>query len=190
MASSRQSLEDALRLLAPFKVRGYSVSSDSAGLTKLSAQKNLIEILAIIDQPKQIVHGIGAAIGGQGVGVWAADNTQMFYPTSVGGGDLLSALLTIQDEVDKQCQIKIGLGAHYGEFYSIKDRTGQGAVGKALPEPSGEGSGDHGRIRRDDILGFRRRHSRIRRLGIARRWGRASTDTATTNPGRTWGTLY
>lgn len=117
--SSEQSQKDALRILEPYRVKGFSVSSDSVGLTKLTKQKGLMEILAIIDQPKEIVHGYGTAIGGQGVGIWAADNTQMFYPAHISAETLLSALLTIQDEVAKRCQIKIGLGAHYGEFYSI-----------------------------------------------------------------------
>lgn len=117
--SSEQSHEDALRIIDPYKVKGFSVSSDSAGLTKLTKQRGLLEILAIIDQPKRIVYGYGTAIGGQGVGIWAADNTQMFYPAEVRVEPLLSALLTIQDEVLKRCHIKIGLGAHYGEFYSI-----------------------------------------------------------------------
>lgn len=110
---------DALRLLEPYKVKGHSVSSDSAGLTKLTRQKSLLEILAIINQPKEIVHGIGTAMGGQAVGIWAADNTQMFYPSSVDPVALLAALLTIQDMVKKNCHLSIGLGAHFGEFYSI-----------------------------------------------------------------------
>ncbi|MCL1473309.1 hypothetical protein [Argonema antarcticum] len=116
---SEQTEEDALKLLAQYKIKGYSVSSDSAGLTKLTKQKGLMEILAIINQPKEIVHGYGTAIGGQGIGIWAADNTQMFYPEAVTAETLLSALLTMQDEIKKTCQIKIGLGAHLGEFYYI-----------------------------------------------------------------------
>ncbi|MBN4003854.1 family 3 adenylate cyclase [Nostoc sp. LPT] len=116
---SEQTQEVTLQLLEPYKVKGYSVSSDSAGLTKLTKQKGLLEILAIINQPKEIVYSFGTAIGGQGVGIWAADNTQMFYPASVSSETLVSALLTIQREISKRCQIKIGLGAHLGEFYYI-----------------------------------------------------------------------
>lgn len=116
---SEQTRDDALRLLDSYKIRGYSVSSDSAGLTKLTQQLGMLEILTIIDQPKKIVHGFGRAIGGEGVGIWAADNTQMFYPDSVDAATLVSALLTMQDEIGRNCRIKIGLGAHYGEFYSI-----------------------------------------------------------------------
>ena len=53
---SEQTQDDALRLLESLKVRGYSVSSDSAGLTRLTQQKGLLEILAIINQPKTIVY--------------------------------------------------------------------------------------------------------------------------------------
>jgi class 3 adenylate cyclase len=116
---SEQNYEAALALLAPYKVKGYSVSSDSAGLTKLSKSKTLLEVLVLIDKPKQIVYNIGCAIGGQGVGIWAADNTQMFYPDTVNAVTLVSALLTIQDEVNQTSQVKIGLGSHVGQFYSI-----------------------------------------------------------------------
>ena len=117
--SSEQTDADALQLLKRYRVKGYSVSSDSAGLTKLTQQKGLLEILAIIDHPKRIVCGYGKAISGEPVGIWAADNTQMFYPDTTDAAKLVSALLTIQDEIAKSCQIKIGLGAHCGEFYRI-----------------------------------------------------------------------
>lgn len=117
--TSEQTHDDALRLLETFKVRGYSVSSDSAGLTKLTRQKGLLEILAIINQPKTILYGVGKAIGGEGVGIWAADNTQMFYPDTVDAATLVSALLTVQDEIARTCQIKIGIGAHFGDFYAL-----------------------------------------------------------------------
>ncbi len=117
--SSEQTDADALQLLERYRVKGYSVSSDSAGLTKLTQQKGLLEILTIIDRPKRIVCGYGKAIAGEPLGIWAADNTQMFYPDATDAATLVSALLTIQDEIAKNCQIKIGLGAHYGEFYRI-----------------------------------------------------------------------
>jgi class 3 adenylate cyclase len=117
--SSEQTQDDALQLLESHKVQGYSVSSDSVGLTKLTQQKGLLEILAIINQPKKILHGYGKAIGGESVGIWAADNTQMFYPDSLSASTLVSTLLTIQDAIATSCQIKIGIGAHYGNFYSI-----------------------------------------------------------------------
>ncbi|MFM7599620.1 MAG: family 3 adenylate cyclase [Pseudanabaena sp.] len=117
--SSDQTYADALKLLDSHKVLGYSVSSDSVGLTKLCQQKGLLEILAIINQPKKIVHGYGKAIGGESVGIWAADNTQMFYPDDLSASTLVSTLLTVQDAIAQSCQIKIGLGAHYGSFYSI-----------------------------------------------------------------------
>ncbi|MFY0577777.1 hypothetical protein ACN28S_28770 [Cystobacter fuscus] len=130
---SEQTHADALRLLQPFQVRGYNVVSDSAGLTRLSRQRGLIEILALIDQPKQLVHGLGTALGGRGVGIWAADNTQMFYPPSVAPESLVSMLLTVQDEVQRGCQIRIGLGAHFGEFYDLSGGL-YGAQSDAIEE--------------------------------------------------------
>lgn len=114
-----QSKSDAETLLQSYKVTGFSVSSDSAGLSKLSKARPLLEVLAIINRPKEIVYTIGKHIGGQGIGIWAADNTQMFYPAEVQASYLLSALLTIQSEINKTCQIKIGIGAHFGAYYHI-----------------------------------------------------------------------
>jgi class 3 adenylate cyclase len=116
---SKQTDDDAMRLLKEHEVRGYNIVSDSAGLTRLTSQKGLMEILALINRPKEIVHAYGTAIGGQGVGIWAADNTQMFYPASTSADTLLSALLTVQDEIARSCQVRIGIGAHFGNFYQV-----------------------------------------------------------------------
>lgn len=116
---SDQTHEDALELLRPHRVVGYNVVSDSAGLTRLTRDHGLLEILAIINHPKEIVYRVGTAIGGAGVGIWAADNTQMFYPDRLAAESLVAGLLTIQDEVQRRCRIHIGIGAHFGEFYSV-----------------------------------------------------------------------
>jgi len=117
--ASEQGQEDALRLLAGSRVIGFNVVSDSAGLTRLTHQRGLMEILAIINQPKEIVHGLGVATGGEAIGIWTADNTQMFYPETVPAAALLSMLLAVQDAVASRCLIKIGIGAHFGEFYRL-----------------------------------------------------------------------
>ncbi|MFI7149110.1 adenylate/guanylate cyclase domain-containing protein [Nonomuraea sp. NPDC050022] len=114
-----QSHEDARRLLGRFAVRGYNVVSDSAGLTKLSQRLGLLEVLALIDRPKRILHARTRAIGGEAVGVWAADNAQMFHPESADAGVLLSALLKVQDEIERSCRVRIGIGAHCGSFYGL-----------------------------------------------------------------------
>ena len=117
--ASEQTQGDALRLLADGRVTGFNVVSDSAGLTWMTHQRGLMEILAIINQPKEIVHGLGVVTGGEAIGIWAADNTQMFYPQTVAAEALLAMLLAVQDEVAARCLIKVGLGAHFGEFYKL-----------------------------------------------------------------------
>lgn len=117
--ASEQDHEAALRLLAGSRVTGFNVVSDSAGLTRLTHQRGLMEILAIINQPKELIHGLGVASGGEAIGIWAADNTQMFYPHTTTAESLLSMLLAVQDAVADRCRIAVGLGAHYGEFYRI-----------------------------------------------------------------------
>ena len=66
--ASEQSQGDALRLLADGRVTGFNVVSDSAGLTWMTQQRGLMEILAIINQPKESVNGLWVVTGVETVG--------------------------------------------------------------------------------------------------------------------------
>jgi class 3 adenylate cyclase len=122
---SDYSQRTALDLLAPHVVSGTVVSTDAAGLTSLTRERGLVEILAQINGPKEIVHACGKAAGGQAIGIWAADNTQMFYPS--GGPErgpaepslLLSMLLETMDRVHAQGEVPIGACIHTGDFFQL-----------------------------------------------------------------------
>jgi class 3 adenylate cyclase len=116
---SAQTLEVARGLLAPFTLRGLLVCSDAAGLTRLTQERSLIEILAMVSRPKELIHAYGRAIGGQAVGVWAADNTAMFYPAGVNPDHVIGMLLAVHDQVRAECEIGIGIAAHRGTFYEL-----------------------------------------------------------------------
>ncbi|MEU6413124.1 hypothetical protein [Microbispora sp. NPDC046933] len=117
--ASGRTAADARRLLGAHVTTGYSVVSDSAGLTRLSRSLGLLEVLALIDGPKRLLHAYGTGAGGRAVGVWAADNAQMFHPASTDAGTLLSALLRAQDEIGRTCRIRIGVGVHHGDYYDL-----------------------------------------------------------------------
>lgn len=116
---SAQTREQALALLTPHALSGIVVSSDGAGLTRLTRERPLVEILAMVNRPKELVHGWGTAIGGRALGVWAADNTQMFYPAGLPAERLLGTLLAMLDQVGRECEVLIGLCAHRGVFYEL-----------------------------------------------------------------------
>ncbi len=116
---SAQTLEAARELLGPYTLRGTVVSSDAAGLTRLSKERSLIEILAMVSRPKELAHAYGRAIGGIPIGVWAADNTAMFYPDGVSPDHVVSMLLALLDRVQEECEVGIGVCAHRGEFYEL-----------------------------------------------------------------------
>lgn len=116
---SDQTPETARALLGPCTLRGLVVSSDTAGLTRLTAERSLIEILAMVSRPKELVHAYGRAIGGTPTGVWAADNTQMFYPGGVAPDHVVSMLLALQDRVREECEVGIGICVHAGVFYEL-----------------------------------------------------------------------
>ncbi|MFD1537554.1 hypothetical protein [Nonomuraea guangzhouensis] len=117
--NSGQTATDAWRLLSRHATRGYNVVSDSAGLTKLSQRLGLLEVLAVIDRPKRILYAGTKAIGGEAVGVWAADNAQMYHPDTTDARVLLSALLRVQDEIGRRCRARVGIGVHHGRFYDL-----------------------------------------------------------------------
>ena len=49
------------RLLQPFMVTGTIVSSDSAGLSKISQERSLLEVTQLVSQPKEIIYSYGKA---------------------------------------------------------------------------------------------------------------------------------
>jgi hypothetical protein len=116
---SSQTPDVARELLAPCTLRGIVVASDTAGLTGLSRERPLIEILAMVSRPKELVHACGRAIGGIPIGVWAADNTLMFYPDGVAPDHVASMLLAVLDRIAAECEVGIGLCAHHGMFYEL-----------------------------------------------------------------------
>ena len=117
--SSDQSAGSASALLAPTVVEGTTVVSDAAGLTLLTKHRGLIEMLALINRPKELIHAWGKAIGGEPIGIWAADNTQMWYSTGIGSERVLAMLLGVRDTIVRDCEVWVGFGAHRGRFYSI-----------------------------------------------------------------------
>ncbi|MFN8652204.1 MAG: hypothetical protein U0133_09910 [Gemmatimonadales bacterium] len=116
---SPQTPEAARLLLEPCTLEGIVVASDTSGLTRMSHERSLIEILAIISRPKELVHAYGRAIGGTAVGVWAADNTVMFYPEQVPAADVTSMLLGLMDRIRAECEVGIGMAVHHGTFYEL-----------------------------------------------------------------------
>jgi hypothetical protein len=119
--ASPQDRDAAAGILAPHTLRGLVVSSDAAGLTRLSRERPLVEILALINRPKELIHAYGRAIGGRAIGTWAADNTQMFYGESVAPAAALGMLLALQQRLAEEGTIGIGLAAHRGTFYELMD---------------------------------------------------------------------
>lgn len=109
----------ARALLAPFRREGTVVSSDTAGLTKMTQERDLLEVLWLVSEPKQILHAVGRAIGGHAVGVWEADNTEMLYPNDIAADAVVDAMLEAQARIAERASVKVGLCVHRGVFYEI-----------------------------------------------------------------------
>jgi (2Fe-2S) ferredoxin len=116
---SDQTRDSARAILRPHLLRGTIVSSDSAGLTRLGRERPLIEILALVTAPKEIIHAHGRAIGGRPIGLWAADNTQMFYPADIPAERVVAMLRTTMERIGSTCELEIGMAANSGEFYEL-----------------------------------------------------------------------
>ncbi len=116
--SGPKSPEQHQRLMEPYKVRGTVASSDSAGLSRLTQQYSLAQVLKLISEPKEEIHALGKAIGGESVGIWAADNTFMFYPDSVPPAQIVSQMLVAQRKLTTRI-VRVGIGIHFCSCYRI-----------------------------------------------------------------------
>ena len=106
------------RILAPYLVRGTVVSSDASGLSRLSKERPLLDVLRLVQEPKETIHAYGKAAGGEAVGIWAADNTQMFYPASVPAEDVVAAMAAALADNASQ-EVRVGMAAHAGTYLRL-----------------------------------------------------------------------
>jgi len=117
--SGRADLESAQALLRPFEITGTVVASDTSGLTRLTHEMDLLDVLRLISRPKEIIHALGTGIGGQAVGRWVADNTEMYYPAPVGVGVVVDAMSEAQFRISGASRVAVGMCVHPGLFYQI-----------------------------------------------------------------------
>jgi hypothetical protein len=117
--SGKADLASAEALLRPFQLAGTVVASDSSGLTRLTRELDLIDVLRLVSRPKEILHAVGTAVGGRAVGRWVADNTQMYYPAAVPLSVVLDAMSEAQCRIAGGTRVRVGLCVHPGLFYEI-----------------------------------------------------------------------
>lgn len=118
-ATGEQDLDAAQRLLNSFRIVGIVVSTDSAGLSKLTKAMDLLDVVHLVSEAKEILHAVGAEVGGQALGTWVADNSQMFYPTNVNVDTVLDAMAEVQHRIRERHSMQLGMCVHYGCFYEI-----------------------------------------------------------------------
>lgn len=106
------------RLMQPYRTRGTVVSTDAAGLSKLTQHYTLPQVMKLISEPKEVIHALGKAIGGEAIGVWAADNTQMFYPDPIDPAQVVAQMLAVQRRL-AALTVQVGMGIHQLECYRI-----------------------------------------------------------------------
>lgn len=106
------------QLLAPFRTRGTIVSTDSAGLSRLTQRYTLAQVMKLVSEPKEVIYSYGTAIGGEAIGIWAADNSQLFFPETIAPSQVVAQMLAVQARV-KHLQVQIGIGIHNGECFKV-----------------------------------------------------------------------
>jgi class 3 adenylate cyclase len=117
--AGRQDVETASSLLSDFRIEGTVVATDTAGLSQLTEERDLLDVLTLISAPKEIVHAVGTGVGGRAIGAWVADNTEMFYPPAIDAEIILAAAAETQARVAADNLVKIGMCIHRGIFYEI-----------------------------------------------------------------------
>jgi hypothetical protein len=118
-AIGTQDLATAEQLLERFRLEGHVVSTDGSGLSRMTQEHDLLEVLAAVSIPKEVVHALGTEIGGRPIGTWVADNSEMYYPSSLAPEDVLDAMNEVQFRLTKRATVPIGMCVHAGFFYEI-----------------------------------------------------------------------
>jgi hypothetical protein len=118
-ASTDRSHQAARLLLAPYRREGTVVSSDTAGLTRMTQERELLDVLWLVSEPMQLLYATGSAIGGHAVGVWEADNTEMLYPRDLPVDAIADAMVEAQARIAERTKVRVGLCMHSGVFYEI-----------------------------------------------------------------------
>ncbi|MBA3533934.1 MAG: hypothetical protein H0T73_18600 [Ardenticatenales bacterium] len=117
-ADGERSEARAAELLAPYRRIGTVATSDTVGLSRMTKEHDLSVVLQMISRPKEILHALGTEIGGEAIGRWVADNTEMFYNASIPVDEVVGAMLEVHRRLPPGSP-KIGIGIHYGTFYHI-----------------------------------------------------------------------
>ncbi|TNE91867.1 MAG: hypothetical protein EP330_03975 [Deltaproteobacteria bacterium] len=118
-AAGDRSEERARELLAPYRVTGTLVRSDTPGLAEITEQVPLTEALTLVSRPKEVLHALGKLAGGKAVGRWVADNAVMFFEQDVSADRILCAMLEVHRRHGAG-MARVGLAIGCGEFYSLK----------------------------------------------------------------------
>ncbi|MDZ4801687.1 MAG: hypothetical protein SGI92_26320 [Bryobacteraceae bacterium] len=118
-ARGEQDLDTAQTLLNSFRIFGTVVSTDTSGLSKLTKEMDLLDVVQLVSEPKEIVHALGCEVGGRAVGTWVADNTQMYFPTAVNADTVLDAMAEVQCRVRERHPVRLGMCIHSGCFYEM-----------------------------------------------------------------------
>src|SRR5688500_14179248 len=114
-----QEVGAAEELLSAFKMSVAVESTDTAGLSKMTGERDLLDLLALISGGKSVVHRMGTTVGGRAIGTWVADNTQLYYPDDVALRDVLQAMAGVQCRIADDGFPGLGMCVHRGAFYEI-----------------------------------------------------------------------
>lgn len=116
--AQEKSAEQHARLLEPYRVHGTIVATDSAGLSQLTQRYSLPQAMKLVSEPKEVIHAYGKAVGGEAIGVWAADNSEMFYADAIDPARVVTQMLAAQRKI-KALTVQVGMGIHAAGCYKV-----------------------------------------------------------------------
>lgn len=105
-------------ILRPYEVEGTIVSSDSVGLSKLTRALGQAQVLALVSQPKEHLYALARAVGGEAIGVWAADNAQLFFDARIDGTVVVEQMLAALARI-RSCTVQVGLAVHRARCFRV-----------------------------------------------------------------------
>lgn len=116
--ASDQEERTAQAFMADYATEGTCVLGDASGLSKLSRELPLTDVLAMLHMPKSMVMAAGLATGGQAINGWTADNTAMWFPKEVSEKQVLDCTGGLVASFHN-LPFQMSFGLHRGIFYKV-----------------------------------------------------------------------
>lgn len=105
-------------LMAEYACEGTCMLGDASGLSRLSRELSLLDVLAMLHKPKTMTVSAARACGGEAITGWTADNTAIWFGANVPTGRVAACTQALVASF-AELPFQMSFGLHHGRFFKI-----------------------------------------------------------------------